>query len=172
MRLLQRVIRFYVYTRLGLNNYIAFFIALFNTASLVWYFTGLKHLIPYRYFLIIVFILLLPLAAVLGYYDLKKLVSKVMVEVSPYWKRARFVDSKIFTGAMMWLPLTSTFRIVIKDEKIKKCLAKASEEMVKWVKSEGEYVPRNPCFCEIAKEIGLLDEEGYKMCLVGAVEAE
>ena len=172
MGLLQRIIRFYVYTRLGLSNYIAFFIALFNTASLVWYFTGLKRFIPYKYFLIVVFALLLPLAALLGYYDLKKLVSKVTVEVSPYWKRAKFIDSKIFTGAMMWPPLASIFRITIKDEKINECLAKASEEMIKWIKSEGEYVPRNPCFCEVAKEIGLLDEEGYKMCLVGAVEAE
>ena len=172
MRVLSKLVRLYVYMRLGISNYISFLISLFNTASLVWYFTGLKHMISYSLFLLITFAVFLPLAAALGYYDLKKLVSKVTVEVSPYWKRAKFIDSKLFTGAIIWPVLASIMKYSVEDERIKECLGKASEEIMKWIKSEGEYVPRNPCFCELAKEMGILDEEGYKMCLVGAVEAE
>ncbi len=172
MSLLSKAVRIYVYMRIGLSNYIYFLIALFNSASLIWYFTGLKSRIPYTVFLALVFITFLPLAIVLGYYDLKKLVTKVSTEVNPYWKRANFFESKLFTGAIVWPIFAAVLREAIDDPEIKECLSKSAEETLKWISSNGEYVPRNPCFCELARKYGILDDEGYEKCLVGAVKAE
>ncbi len=169
--MLKRILRYYVYLRVGISNYITFFIALFNTASLVWYFTRLKDIISFKEFALLFFLIYIPIALVLGYYDLKKLVAKTQAELSPFWRRANFISA---VGALSSIVGMSPIVIIaaksVKDESTRECLRESIRAHLEYILSEGNYVPRNPCWCELAKKMDLLDEEHYKMCVEVAKE--
>ncbi|NPA85646.1 MAG: hypothetical protein GXO07_06580 [Crenarchaeota archaeon] len=172
MSLLKRVLRIYVYVRLGISNYLTFMIALFNTASLVWYFLNLKDFIPYSHFVLLFFLLYLPLAAVLGYYDLKKLVAKTAYEVRPYWKRPNLFWTRYGLGAIVYPVEAKELSELSGDGRVRECSSRAAREFLKFFLGEGRYVPKESCFCRIAYEEGLLDEEHYEMCLKVLRESE
>ena len=171
-RVLKKLLKFYVYIRLGVSNYLAFMIALFNTASLAWYFLGLKQVISFKYFILLFFALYLPLAAILGYYDLKKLVAKTSFEVTPYWKRPTFFLTRYMLGAISY-PLDAKIEMELsRDKRLKECLKRATRNFLKLFLSEGEEVPRSACVCKVALEEGIIDKEYYEMCVKVLEEGE
>ena len=171
-RVLKKLLKFYIYIRLGISNYLAFMIALFNTASLAWYFLGLKQTISFAQFILLFFALYLPLAAVLGYYDLKKLVAKTSSEVRPYWKRPTFFLARYMLGAVSY-PLDARIEMELsQDERLKECLRRATRDFLKLLLSEGEEVPKSDCVCKVALEEGIIDKEHYEMCVKVLEEGE
>ncbi len=163
-RMLRRALRLYTYFRLGVVNYLGIFIALFNTSNLLWGFTPIHRWIPLSEFLVIFIVTYVPIAATLGYYDLKKGVNKTMAEINPFWKRATFIEKKWMVGAwtMKILPMMG-----LKDvaPKTFECLQRALISGIEWGVSKGKKLPKETCICEALKEEGLIDEETYKKCL-------
>ncbi|HIH90454.1 hypothetical protein [Ignicoccus hospitalis] len=172
MSKLHRALKVYVYVRLGLGNYLSFTLAVFNTASLVWYFAGLKEVIGFGEFLLLFFAIYFPLAAFLGYHDLKRLVGKTMAEVSPYWRRPNYFLSNYYLGSMMYLHHALAFWKLSGDDRVKECSKEAVMNHLKRLISEGEMRPHGSCFCKLAFEEGLMDEEHYEMCVKALRELE
>ncbi|UXD22491.1 hypothetical protein IPA_05450 [Ignicoccus pacificus DSM 13166] len=162
--IIRKLLRIYVYMRFGMTNYFTFLISLFNTASLVWYFTSLRKYLSFPEFLGLFFLIYTPLAVLLGYYDTKKLVSKSTYETNPYWRRPTFIERKRFVGAIM-TPVALLHRKLECSEECKKCSEESLREHMKYVLSDGKYNPRSHCFCDLAYKLGLLDEEHYRKCI-------
>ena len=162
--MLKRLLKLYAYLKLGIGNYLSFSLALFNTASLVWYFTGLKNKMNFLSFLLAFFAVYFPIAGILGYYDLKRLVAKTMSEVSPYWKRPTFFMTHYLLGTVVYLPEALIFWELTKDERVRECSIKAFKNYLRLLLSEGEERPKDPCFCKLALEEDLIDQKHYEMC--------
>jgi len=163
-RLFHKFLKFYIYLRFGIVNYLNMFIALFNTANLVWGFTPLHKKIGLFKFILIFLGMYIPIATVLGYYDLKKGVSKVTQEVSPFWRRATFLERKQIIGTFFPFPPTKTFKDMA-SERLYECWKEAYLEGLRWIVSKGKIVPKSECFCKAFYKEGLINEESYRKCL-------
>ena len=168
MELAHKVMKLYTYLRFGIANYLNMFIALFNTANLIWGFTPLRHMIGLFEFIALFLLVYTPVVAVVGYYDLKRGVSKVTQEVNPFWRRAMFFERKIFIGSVIPFP---PLEGIGSSEKIEKCWKEAYEDGLRWISDEN-HVPKSACFCDALFEEGLLDEEGHKKCVEVALSEE
>ena len=169
--MLSKVIRIYVYLRVGISNYLGLLISIFNTSNLIWFLTPIHLYVSLWKFILIFVVLYLPIALVLGYYDFKKGFTKTSIELSPYWNRATLIERKLLMGSMhTQLSPLKLYKENGFDKELIDCVKKSYLELLKWLITDGAYMPKNDCFCKYLYSKGLIDEDRYNKCVELAKE--
>ncbi|WP_157058728.1 hypothetical protein [Ignicoccus islandicus] len=169
--MLSKLLRLYVYLRVGISNYLGLFISIFNTSNLIWFLTPLHNYVSLGHFVAVFVAIYLPVATLLGYYDFKRGVTKTSIELSPYWNRATLIERKLLTGAMhIHVSPLKLFKESGFDNELIECMKRSYIELLKWITSDGRYIPKNTCYCDYLFKKKVIDEERWKRCVEIATE--
>ncbi len=162
----SKLLRLYVYLRIGIANYLGLLISIFNTSNIIWFLTPLHNYIGLMQFMLLLAVVYVPIALLLGYYDFRKGFTKTSVELSPYWNRATLIERKMLIGAM-YIPQTplKIFEESGFDPELVECMKRSYKELLKWLASDGTYMPKNQCFCDYLYSRKLIDEDRYRKCV-------